>query len=306
MTSIRRIRPGATWLVSRRVTGRQFLLRPDPWVNRILLFYLAEAAERFGIRIHAFQFLSNHFHLVVTDPLGVLPDFIHRFDTFVAKAMNHHLGRSENFWSTERTSMVEITTEATLVAKIIYTLANVVQAGLVHKHDAWPGLTSTIERIDGDAYIAKRPTDGYFANSSLPLEVRLELVRPAFWKGRHITKIRESLQDGLRQREKEIRAEFRAAGREFLGRARVLLQNPFDAAKSEEAKKEFVPEIACLESEQRIQEIATLREFREAYHKARKRFVEGARKVIFPFGTWLFRVRFGAQCEGPTCDWSPA
>jgi putative transposase len=297
MTPSRRIRPGATWLVTRRCAGRQFLLRPDAFVNQVLLYFLAEAARLFEIEIHTFQFLSNHYHILLTDPKGVLPDFIHRFNTFVAKAMNHHLGRTENFWSSERTSMVEVFSEETFADKLFYTLENVVAAGLVHKHDAWPGLTSTIARIEGDEYVGRRPTDAYFANSSLDLEVRLKLTRPPFWKHRHIAKIREELTGQLRDREASYRADHRAASHEFLGRARILAQNPFDAPKTKEPRAERVPEIACLDTERRIEEISALKEFREAYHKARRRFVDGARKVLFPFGTWLFRVRFGASCE---------
>jgi putative transposase len=297
MTPTRCIRPGSTWLVTRRCAGRQYLLRPDSFVNQTLLFFLAEAAKRFGIEIHAFQFLSNHYHILLTDPNGVLPDFVHRFNTLVAKALNHHLGREENFWSTERTSMVEIFNEDTFSEKLLYTLKNVVEAGLVHKHDAWPGLTSTIARIEGDEYVAKRPTDGYFANSSFEPEVRLKLTRPAFWKHRHIAKIHEEHERQLRGCEASIRAERRAMGREFLGRALVLAQDPFDRPKAEEPRAELVPEIACLDRERRIEEIRGRKEFREAYQKARKRFIEGARKVFFPFGTWLFRVRLGVNCE---------
>lgn len=298
MSRPRRIRPGSTWLVTRRCTGRQYFLRPDPYVNEILLYFLAEAAAYFEIEIHAFQFLSNHYHILLSDPNGDLPKFVHRFHTFVAKAMNEKLGRRENFWSTERTSMVDITDDgATFSNKLVYTLANVVAAGLVHKHEAWPGLTSTIDRLEGDEYVGRRPTTGHFAGSSLEEEVPLRLTRPAFWKHRHIAEIREELTTLLRDREAEHRAAKKLAGHEFLGRARVLAQNPFDAPHSDEPRADLKPEIACLDTERRIEEIRSLKDFRKAYQEARKRFVEGARKVLFPYGTWLFRIRFGAECE---------
>ncbi|MBK6849276.1 MAG: hypothetical protein IPG96_17695 [Proteobacteria bacterium] len=68
---------GETVMITRRCTQRQFLLRPSAAVNRILGYCLAVAAERYGLRLHAFCAMSNHLHVVATDvhgnPPGVLP-----------------------------------------------------------------------------------------------------------------------------------------------------------------------------------------------------------------------------------------
>ena len=65
----------------------------------IVRFCLALAASRFGLDVHAAASLSSHYHLVVTDFEGRLPDFMHLFNTLVARAGNALLGRGENFWS---------------------------------------------------------------------------------------------------------------------------------------------------------------------------------------------------------------
>ena len=49
MTAPRQVIPGSPYLVTRRCTQRQLLLRPDPIVNQVLRFCLAVAAERHGI-----------------------------------------------------------------------------------------------------------------------------------------------------------------------------------------------------------------------------------------------------------------
>ena len=66
MAKPRCVLPGRTYLVTRRCFDRQFLLRPSATVDSLLRYTLAVAAERFGIEVHAFVFLSNHHHLVVT------------------------------------------------------------------------------------------------------------------------------------------------------------------------------------------------------------------------------------------------
>jgi putative transposase len=78
MTAPRQVLRGTTYLVTRRCAQRQFLLRPSRTTNDVFLYLLAVAARRFGIQVHAFCVLSNHFHLVVTDPDARLPAF-HQF-----------------------------------------------------------------------------------------------------------------------------------------------------------------------------------------------------------------------------------
>ena len=67
MSLPRPVVPRIVYLLSRRCAQRQNLLRPDSKVNQIFRFCLAYAAARTGVRVHCYQALSNHYHLVVTD-----------------------------------------------------------------------------------------------------------------------------------------------------------------------------------------------------------------------------------------------
>ena len=82
-------------------TQRQFLLRPDEKTNQAFLYCLGEAAQRFGIEIVGWLAMSNHYHAVVHDPLGRLPDFACHFHQMLAKCLNVRWSRWENLWSTE-------------------------------------------------------------------------------------------------------------------------------------------------------------------------------------------------------------
>ena len=150
MTAPRQILPGVTYLVTRRCFQRQFLLRPSPLVNQVFLFLLAAAAHRFGVQVHAFCVLSNHFHLVVTDPQARLPAFEQYLDSLVARALNASLGRSESFWSPASYSAVALLTPQDVVEKTAYVLANPVAAGLVRHGRDWPGLWSSPDQIGAD------------------------------------------------------------------------------------------------------------------------------------------------------------
>ena len=67
MTAPRQILPGTTYLVTRRCFQRQLLLKPSASTSAIFSYVLALAAARYGVQVHAYCVLSNHFHLVVTD-----------------------------------------------------------------------------------------------------------------------------------------------------------------------------------------------------------------------------------------------
>src|SRR5688572_21943529 len=98
VTLPRQIAPGRTYLVSRRITQRQYLFRPDPDTEQVVLYCLGEAAERYRLTLHGWMVMSNHWHLVVRDNRGNLSEFLAHVHKLITKAMNARLGRWENFW----------------------------------------------------------------------------------------------------------------------------------------------------------------------------------------------------------------
>jgi REP element-mobilizing transposase RayT len=146
VTAPRQVLPGTTYLVTRRCAQRQFLLQPCPATNSILLYLLGVAADRFGIQLHAFCVLSNHYHLVVTDPGARLPAFGQYLDSLVARALNASLGRWEALWAPGSYSAVALVTPDDVVDKAAYVLANPVTAGLVPQGCSWTGLWSAPEQ----------------------------------------------------------------------------------------------------------------------------------------------------------------
>jgi len=60
MSDPREVVPGRCYMITRRCTQRQFLLRPDRETNNNFLYCLAEAASRFEIDVLLPSALSNH------------------------------------------------------------------------------------------------------------------------------------------------------------------------------------------------------------------------------------------------------
>src|SRR3954451_2803905 len=163
------------YLVTRRTTQRQFLLRPSRVTNENVRYCLALAAERTGVILHAVCVMSNHWHGVVTDPEERLPEFTEYFHRLLAKVQNASLGRWENMWSMDKTSLVVLTSEQDVLDKMAYTLANPTVAGLVKSPEKWPGVISG--RFGQDDSV-EMPDAFFDEDGELPESTELQFVRP--------------------------------------------------------------------------------------------------------------------------------
>jgi REP element-mobilizing transposase RayT len=291
VTAPRQVLPGATYLVTRRCAQRQFLLRPSKTSNDAFRFLLAVAARRYGVEIHAFCVLSNHVHLVLTDPGARLPAFHQFLDALVARAINASLGRWEAFWAPNSYSAVALATPADIVDKIAYVLANPVAAGLVRSGALWPGLWSAPERFGGDALEAHRPKHFFAPNGSLPEKETLELTIPPGFES--AAAFREQVTAAVAEREQQARRD--RAGR-FMGVARVLAQEPSARPSPGEPRRGLNPRVGARDKWKRIEVLGRLAEFLRVYREAWAEKTAGATDVVFPAGTYLLRVVHGVPC----------
>ncbi len=287
MTTPRQVLPGATYLVTRRCSQRQFLLRPSKLVNEVFLYLLALAAQRYGVRIHAFCVLSNHYHLVLTDPHARLPAFVQFLNALLARALNGSLGRWENFWAPSSYSAVTLGTPQDIVDKAGYVLANPVAAGLVRSARDWPGLWSSPDRI-GTTIHVRRPKHFFSAEGLLPESAELELSPPP---GILVEDFRKALAAALK-----VREQAEAPGRPFLGVSRILAQRPTARPAPGEPHRGLSPRVAARDRWKRIEMLGRLAGFLQSYREAWQARLRGDRAALFPAGTYLMRVLHAAPC----------
>jgi REP element-mobilizing transposase RayT len=292
MTDPRQVIPGATYLVTRRCTQRQFLLKPCKIVNEVFLYVLALAAERYDIRIHAYCVLSNHSHIVLSDPHARLPAFQQFLDGIVAKALNAFHGRCENLWAPDTYSAVKLATTSDILDKVTYVLANPVAAGLVPHGRQWPGLWSAPEQI-GTATEALRPEFFFSRNGTLPEKVTLRISRPPGFQSTEA--FRRDLSASVADRERRVARKIRG---EFLGIAKVLAQKPTGRPLSVEPRGGLNPRVAAHDKWKRIELLQSLIDFLRAYHDAWLARRAGRPRVIFPYGTYHLRIQHDVPCVG--------
>jgi REP element-mobilizing transposase RayT len=292
MTAPRRIVRRATYLLSRRCTQREFLLKPSALTNLILKYVLAIAAERYSVLIHAACFMSNHFHLVVTDVLGNLPEFTRILDGIVAKALNSLYGRWENLWAPSSYSAVLLETPEDIIEKVAYTLANPASADLVEHGRPWPGGWSDPWSIGGPGQWIERP--GHYFTSSMPDKERLVFsVPPGF---RSAEAFRAKVIARVNELERAAAAGREAKGTRVLGTRGVMRQRHTERPTTYEPHRVLDPRVAARDKWKRIELLQQLVEFLRRYRRAWEKFCGGDRYAVFPRGTYLMRVRFGVAC----------
>ena len=137
---LRWLRPNTLHFATNRCYQRRFLLRPDPDANAIFLLALGRALRRYtGVQLKAAVTVSNHFHLLLADQRSQLSDFMRDFETAVAKGINGIRDR-EGHVLDRRFSAEPVLDTAAAIGRLVYTVLNPVKAGLVVRHQDWPGV----------------------------------------------------------------------------------------------------------------------------------------------------------------------
>lgn len=278
-------------MVSRRCVDRKFLLRPGKITNQTMGYVLALAAAQYDIEVHVYCVMSNHLHLVVTDPHARLPAFFQYLDSLAARALNAHYGREGYFWDGREFNAVLLDTPEDIFDRCVYVLANPVADGLVRKARQWPGLWSAPAMV-GQEVTFERPTHFFKRDGYLPASKAFKLkVPPGCGTAEEF---RERLGAALAAREAE-----EAAARPFvMGVARILKQRVHAVPRRRERPGQLRPRFAARDPARRRELASRLKEFLAEYGEALFKWREKRREALFPEGTYLMRVLHGVACAG--------
>ena len=296
---------GTIYLITRRCAERRLFLQPSALVTQVVVYCLAVAAMLYGVKIHAVCVMGSHIHLVVTDPKGNIPKFMHWFDMMVARFLNAKRKRNENFWKVGTYNRPAIVDPDDVLRKMVYVLTNPVEARLVPIAAQWPGYWSGTLRHGIERVPVKKPKLGDFFKS-YPEEMTLVIERPEGFEHLSGEEFGDLLHEKFEAEETEIRerviAEHEESGRggpAFLGMKGVRKRNWWDSAVGPEQFAGLVPNVIAGDKQLRLRLIDELKVFREQYHQARKLFERGHHDVEFPPGTYWMKLHGGAKVREP-------
>jgi putative transposase len=283
----RQVRPRQFYLITRRCSQRQFLLRPDAATNNAFLYCLIAAALRCEIDVLLPCAMSNHYHAVIYDRTGRYPEFIEHFHKLLARSQNALRGRWENLWSSEQTCVVTLVDREAVIDKLVYTATNPVQDHLVDQVHHWPGVNGLGALLAGRPLRATRPLHFFRPDGGMPDALELPLSLPA--ELGPAAAVRTELRDRVRAVELACAAERARTGRRVLGRRAVCAQSWQAHPASVEPRRNLRPRVATRSKWARIEALLRNRAFAMEYARARERWRDGL-PAVFPPGTyWLQR-----------------
>ncbi len=289
VTLPRQVLPQTTYLVTRRVSQRQFLLKPTAQSRQAALYCFHRAAEVYGVSMHALQVLDNHYHAVLTDPRGELPGFMAWVNRELAKCMNELYDRSEAFWSDDPYSSVTLHDREAVIDKCGYLFVNVVQALLVRDFRDWHGVRSTPADWLAAPATVKRPEFHFGQKDKRWAEVPVRYTLPPALADRDPQHVVADMEALIAERQRAIRVQTARDGKTFWGTKRLEKLNPFDAPKTPRPKGKLNPTFAAGTAEGQRRGRAILNAFRSAYREALHKWRHGL-ACVFPAGTfWLAR-----------------
>jgi len=282
----RQVLPNMFYMLTRRCTQRQFLLRPDAETNNAYLYCLIVAAARFQIELMLMCAMSNHHHLVIFDRFGRYPEFIEHLHKLFARSQNALRGRWENFWSSQQTGVVQLVDARDVLEKLAYVACNPVNDDLVERVHHWPGVNGYRALVTGTLIRATRPRHFFRGDGPMPAMVEMRLaVPPELGDAEAFLRAFEHRVSEIESLAKERRAR---AGRRVLGRREVLRQSWKAAPDTFDPRRTLNPRVAARSLWSRIEALLRNKAFERAYQAARAAW-RNSEDAEFPVGTYWLR-----------------
>lgn len=273
----------------------RLLLRPSPALNDVALGVLARAARLASVLVHAFAFLSNHYHLLVwVADAQQLAQFMNFLNSNLAREGGRIARWREKFWGRRYQAIVVSEEEAAQVGRLQYVLAQGVKEGLVASPLDWPGAHCARPLSEGapvSGHWRDRTLESRARRKNVPLDPDAFLSREEFhlaalpcWKALPPEEYRARIQKLIAEIEAEARRQYEETGKPPLGREAVCRQDPHH--EPNRIKKGPAPLVHAVEPAVRRTLRRAYYAFRDAYRYAALRLRSGATDIEFPAGAF--------------------
>lgn len=294
--------------------GQQFRFVPTREVIDSIWFIFANCVLEYGLLVHEFCFMSNHFHIVATDPDGRWSDFLQTFDSMLSRQLNALRGTSgTNF---ERNPPWQRICDAGgVLAKCVYTIVNPLASDLVQRLKSWKHVNSFGLEY-GETIRRKRPKCGiwketrskakkgkytskgrlrYRGRSKAPESAEFTLVRPEIELHLSDEELRQKIRDRALEKERALIVQRKREGRSVLGWRQVALCRWDQRPGSERTMFQRRPKVTAAEPEAAFEMLAKMQAFVYAYRVTMTEYKAGGRP-LWPYGTFRMVRRYNLPC----------
>jgi len=290
---LRYVPPGGALVeVTCRTLQARLLLRPSPLLCEITLGILGRAQRLSGVAIHAFVFLANHYHLLVSvADAAQLAKFVGHLNSNLAREVGRLHEWKERLWGHRYEAILVSEEEESQVERLLYLARQGCKEGLVSDPLEWPGATSWQAMLDGSLLQGvwfDRTAEGLARRKGMKLGTRafaspetVVLTPLPAWAHLEPEVKRARLRELLDLARAEAEAMRQETGREPLGREAVVRQDPdWSPARS---KKGLAPLVHAASREVRRAYREAFRLFTAAYRRAAEALRAGM-DAVFPEG----------------------
>lgn len=263
--------PTMAEICHRTIGGRRFF-RPAPALTALILGVLGRALRLYPVGLHAFVYLSNHAHFLLSvasaDVLAAFECHVKRNTTL---AMKEFVEWEGPVWS--RSSVVPVLDDLASIQRLRYVLSNSVKEGLVASPLDWPGASGAAAVLDG------QPIPATWGPNRLSCPITLEPL--PCWQNLSA----ETRSERASALIAGVIAEAKLArdGRPPLGVAGVLACDPLETVELEESR---APLCHTTDARLRAKFLAERAHFLDNLAETSKRFRSTVPTIPFPVNSF--------------------
>ncbi len=262
---------------------------------------LARAARLYPVQVHAFAFLSNHFHLLLTVPSAArLAEFMGYLNSNLARELGRLSDWRDRFWARRYQVVLVAAEPAAQIERLRYVMSHGCKENLVRRPQDWPGAHCIEALLTGrevfgtwvDRTAFHRSGDSrrgrQVGRHARPERLRLSPL--PCWSGLDPATRVDRVRQLLESIEEQARAERRRTGLQPVGVAHVASQEPHERVPR--PRRGPAPFIHAATRSSRAAARALYREFVATYRAASVRFRRGESSgelslLGFPAGSFL-------------------
>jgi len=285
-------------VTSRTIQGR-LLLQPTRRIADLCRGVLARAVRHYPVDVHAFAFLGNHYHLLLSAANAQrLAAFMNFLNSNLAREVGRAVGWRERFWGRRYQAIPVAEEESAQVERLLYILRHGCKEGLVRRPGDWPGATSIEGLLTGQPISGPwidRTLEYELARRRRPYDPRTCTSRECFelkplpcWGQMDPDEYRARIAELIRAVEHETARRLDESGLDVLGAERAARQHPHHSPTRMQKRPAPLFHAASHQARRAFRD--TYRQFVHAFRAASKRYrsIQGARERFEPFPLWSF------------------
>ena len=291
-------------MTCRTIHGR-YLLTPTKLLRSIALGVLGRAQRLYPVELHAFVFMSNHYHLLLSvRDAHQLACFMNYLNSNLAREAGRIHRWREKFWGRRYQAIVVSPEEKAQVGRLRYILSHGCKENLVARPRDWPGANSVRALVEGRTpgglwFDRTRESRARARGQAVTSRVyasreTIRLVRLPCWSHLSEASYRASVDELVSQVESDTAERHSQQNTRPLGVKAIISQSATE--RPERPKREPAPDFHTATKACHREFLEAYRWFANIYREATRKLQTGDLNVIFPPGSFPPRLPFvGAQ-----------